>query len=128
MPVNADWTRVEGYEALHADEYEWAITSTLCASIFGYGLFWALGLSKLTEDNIGEACARLDALNGLNMWDMRVDGETRKITHDDLRRRIGLSTNYDTLTRNQWLTKRFSPVLDVIAYDVRNAIPQPLPR
>lgn len=125
MPVTADWTKVADSEVLHENDYEWAVTQTLCASTFGYGLFWALGLSKLTADNIAEACARLDVINGLNLWNMRQGEEARQITHADLRRRIGLSTNYDTLTRNQWLTKRVSAVLDTLVDEYKQEVLQP---
>lgn len=114
MAVNADWTRVAEHEALHSDEAEWAMTQSLCALGWGYGLLHYLGVSGITQDNIGEVCARYAVLQGMRIVTWNGAAEIAK-TDKWLVRRIGISTNYPTLTRTQWLTKIVKPIMDMIA-------------
>jgi hypothetical protein len=122
MAVNADWSAVQDYESLHENKYEWALTEGLCASVLGYGLLFYLGVSGLNDKNIGEACARLDVLNGLGAWKMRRDGTPTQVTKNDLIRRIGMFTNYESLTRHQWVKKILTPILDSVSNDVTEKV------
>jgi hypothetical protein len=119
MPVNADWSAVRDWEQLHADDNEAQLTEAFMTFGWGYGLFDLIGLSELTEQNIGEAWARLAVMQALTekgafftKW-TGTESIPLPITRADLERRIGLKSNYSNLTRTAWQTKKFKVFMDV---------------
>jgi hypothetical protein len=119
MPVNADWSAVRDWEQLHEDDNEAQLTEAFMTFGWGYGLFDLIGLSELTEQNIGEAWARLAVMQALTergAFFSKWTGEESiplPITRADLERRIGLKSNYSNLTRTAWQTKKFKVFMDV---------------
>ena len=100
--------------ALHeSDKFEWAKTEALLVMGFIYGLMYFVGFSSITEENKGEFYARLAALQGLTTEHGMViagkDGERVPLvyTREDIYKRVGLTTNYPNMTRQQWLKDRF---------------------
>ena len=75
---------------------EWAITESLIfATIF-------VGIRKITSENYREFYLRLHACE---VYDGNLIFERGFITLDEVKRRIGLSTNASTLLRAEWNKK-----------------------
>ena len=92
MALSWNVTKVIDNEALHADANEWAITNSLIWGTMG------VGISRITEDNYVDFYARLTFLyNSIN--------HESDITVQDVKRRIGLSTNADSETELQFVKR-----------------------
>lgn len=126
MAVNADWSGVRDWEQLHADDYEYALTEAFMTAGWWYGWFDVLGMSSITAENVGEVWARFATLQGLGiirMTGMSAD-ETILVTKEDIVRRIGLKSNYSTLTRAKWITTKLKVVMDARAKEVSESVSQ----
>jgi len=117
MAVHWDCSAVADWETLHNDEYQWALTSAFLSSNWGYGWFDILGVGSITKDNAGEVWARLAILQGLGiigMTGMTIDDKVL-VTCADVDRRIGLKSNYSTLTRSKWVTTKLKVIMDSVS-------------
>ena len=124
MAIDADWSDVRDWEQLHSDEYELALTHAFCWAGWGYGWFDVIGMHSITYKNAGEVWARVAIMQGLGvigMTGMTIDDKVL-ITESDIVRRIGLRTNYSTLTRSAWKTKKLELVMNKIERDVNASI------
>jgi len=115
MPVRADWSGVVDYVALHEDDYQRALTQSFYTAGWGYGWFDVLGISDITAENVGEVWARLSILQGMGVIGMRKGRERIRVTENDVIRRIGMSSNYGTLTRAKWITEKLKPIMNAVA-------------
>lgn len=118
MAVNADWSKVRDHEELHKDDNQWKLTEAFMTFGYGYGLFDYIGMNSLTEANVAEAWMRLSLMQSLtpkgaffHLW-TGTESVPVPVTLDDLVRRIGLRSNYSTMTRSAWMTKKLKLVFD----------------
>lgn len=101
MSLNWSITKVVNHEEIHPslESREGWITNSI---------IWAtlnVGLGKIDAKNVDEWFYRLSNRPwGLPEFHDR-DGNTFFLSKDDLTRRIGLSTNADTVTRKKWEEK-----------------------
>ena len=104
MSLNYDFSKVSEHEKLHEDKNEWQLTDTLI------WLTMAVGIREITEKNYVEFYSRLHFLEKLEGTFVNADGKPRYYTIEDVKRRIGLSTNVTNYTRLQFInmkSKRF---------------------
>ncbi len=106
MSLNWSLEGCEDWEALKTDE-EWPITQTLIFATMG------VGIGEITEKTLPEFYARiafLERLNGSFVKAQSEDGSDwvdRPITVEDIRRRIGLTTNvFPQETRAKWAKRQ----------------------
>jgi len=119
MAVNWDCSNVRDYKELHDNEYEWALTQAFLVSNWGYGWFDILGIGAITQSNVGEVWARVSILQGMGIIGMTgARGAKKEITEADITRRIGLSSNYSTITRTKWISEKLKKCMDLLAEDV----------
>lgn len=124
MAVNWDCTNVKDWEALHEDEYQWALTEAFLISTWGWGWFDVLGVGSITESNVGEVWARVSILQGMGVIGMTghtIDDKV-EVTKDDVIRRIGLRSNYSNLTRAKWISEKLKPLMDLVSEKVDKSI------
>jgi len=108
MALNYNFSKVADHEKLHEDNNEWQATDVLI------WMTMAVGIHTITEDNHKEFYARLHLLEKLN-GAMRTEGGKEKLfTLEEVKRRIGLSTNASTLTRNQFIKVKTGRYFDEI--------------
>jgi hypothetical protein len=99
--MSLDWNaeNVEGIDALTDDEH-----------VLLHGLVWAtlgVGFREITEENWDEFYARLAVYERVAGPMVTKNGEPYYMTKDDVRRFIGLRTNFDNETRLQWAKRIF---------------------
>lgn len=129
MPATGDWSAVADWKELHEDNDQWVITEAFMTFGWGYGLFDTIGMNSITEDNVGEVWARMSIIQALTfkgslfrLWDG--EKEVRlPITREDIVRRIGLKSNYSTMTRAKWITERLKPLMDTCIEETVNTLP-----
>ena len=83
----------------------------------------------LFRSNVGEVWARLSIVQALTpkgafftKWE-DYQKVPVPITREDVIRRIGLRSNYSTLTRAKWITTRLKPIMDDSAEDTLGRLP-----
>lgn len=81
-----EYTRIHDYEGLHASAYESALTNTLMY------LMGVIGMPVITAENCDEFYKRL------KVYDACTNNIEALILHDDIVRRIGLTTNWSSMT------------------------------
>ena len=99
MALNWDITKCNNMEALQSDT-EWPVTNAVIWSTL------AVEIGDLTEKTVNEFYARVklwETVNGALTYTK--DGADYFITLEDLRKRIGLSTNVSNLPRGKWLKR-----------------------
>lgn len=129
MPATLDWSAVKDNDQLHEDNNEWCLTEAFAQFGWGYGLFHTLGMNSITEENVGEVWARMSIIQALTFkgaFFFKWDGENQvpfPVTRKDIVRRIGLKSNYSTLTRAKWITERLKPLMDVCVDETLDTLP-----
>ena len=104
MSLNYNFSKVNDFETLHENGREWSKTDRLiwvCMSI---------GIPSITDDNYGEFYARLHFVELLQGARRTEDGKSVYFTVDDVKRRIGLTTNVSKQAHAQFVkmvTDRF---------------------
>lgn len=101
---------------------EWPITNALIWSTM------SVGIRDITEKTIPEFYARLsvwESIVGPMFYEDDENGKTteRGVTLDDLRKRIGLHTNANSMTRAEW-RKNIAAYLDRKADDYKRRVEQ----
>lgn len=96
MSLNWNMEKVENFKELTEGE-AWTITDVLI-----WGTMFT-GIREITAENAKEFHARMNLVERLNGAMMNAGGKPRYITLEDIQRRIGLSTNATTMTRNQFI-------------------------
>ncbi len=110
MSLNWDLSKAEDWESLKTDE-EWPVTQTLIFRTM------AVGIGEITEKTLPEFYARIAFLERLNGSFVKAQDDSgawvdRPITVDDIRRRIGLTTNvFPQETRAKWAKRQADSVL-----------------
>jgi len=102
MSLNYDWSKCKELKELHAENPSEAATTD--AIVFRT---LTVGINKITETNAEdflERCRAADKVYGHTLTN-GTTGEGVSLTWEDIRRRIGLSTNAAKLTYNQFVKK-----------------------
>jgi len=123
MAVNWEWRDNvwESIQVLHETPIEETKSSALLVAGWGFGLMHMIGFGSITDKNKDEFYARLAALQGLGMGDGGLitywNGEASVpliYTREDIYKRVGLCTNYETMTHAKWVRERFTTMFDAI--------------
>ena len=80
----------------------------------------ALGIGEITEENADEFAIRskmYEEMNGMTMW---FDKEDYSLTHEDIVRRIGLTTNVSKITDAQFHKTMVKRLRERAEYSVRS--------
>lgn len=104
MALNYNFSKVKDHEVLHENQAEWGKTDTLI------WLTMAVGLGDITEKNYIEFYSRVRFIEKLSGAMAHTKDGDYFFTVDDIKRRIGLSTNVSNTTRKQFVdlkTKNF---------------------
>lgn len=124
MSLDWDVTKVHNYQEIKTDE-EWPIT---------YGLIFltmSIGIREITEENCREVLTRIRCIEkvyGPTFQKPGQDGgppEPRPVTIEDIKRRIGLKTNVNLMTKLQFLKNissvMYDNIMQVVEYEERKA-------
>lgn len=87
MSLIADYSGVQGYEALHSDLLEKGKSDYLCFALMG------VGISSVTERNWIDVFSRIEIVQRLEGAFISDNGEPVYYTPEDIERRIGYTTN-----------------------------------
>lgn len=104
MALNYNFSKVKDHEELHKNDSEWGKTDTLI------WMCLAVGIGDITEKNYVEFYSRVHFLEKISGSMAHVGKEEYLFTVDDIKRRIGLTTNVSNTTRKQFVdlkTKHF---------------------
>ena len=96
MALNYNFSKVKDHEELHKNDGEWGKTDTLI------WMCLAVGIGDITEKNYVEFYARVHFLEKIIGAMAHVGKEEYFFTIDDIKRRIGMSTNVSNMTRKQF--------------------------
>lgn len=107
MSLNWNLEKVKDFKEI-SEGGEWRITDTLIWATMG------VGINRITEENYVEFYARLHLQELLWGTYMMENGKSKYITLEDVKRRIGLSTNVSNLTRSQFNKLKLSHYYDEI--------------
>ena len=123
MAVTYDFSDVRDYELLHADKVEWAKTEALISGGWSLGIFDIIGMSSITEENVGEVWTRLAISQGLVGSFLNRNGVPVLYTKADIIRRIGLRTNYSNRTRTEFF-KTVKGAMDQVVNELNTDLRQ----
>jgi hypothetical protein len=103
MPLTWNAEKVQNWELLQSDDTEWQKTAYLCYELMRNSI------GHIDEKNVVEVWTRIDMTQKLEgaLLSGVVDNKSVQIPYsfEDIKRRIGYSTNVTTLTTQQWLKK-----------------------
>ncbi len=98
MSLNWNIEKCKSWQQLNTDS-EWPITSSLIWATM------AVGISTITKINAEEFHRRLALYENQNGFYLSRNGKPSPIALEDVKRRIGLSTNASTLTKAEFKQK-----------------------
>ncbi len=107
--MSLDWnaSKVADYETLHSTDEGWAVTQALVFGSIG------TGMGTITEENAAEVFARIALIERLHGAFLQSSEGPVNITLDDVKRRVGLSTNvFGTEPRAKFLKRQAGSFLD----------------
>lgn len=96
MPLNWNIEKCKDYKEL-TEADEWPVTESLVFATM------PVGIHTITEKNYEEFWARLNLNEKLSGTYLNRAGKPSPITLEQVKRRIGLTTNASTLTRQQFV-------------------------
>lgn len=101
MALNWNCEKVADYEALHTDNVEWVKTQALAFALLG------AGLGRVTADNYKQVFERVSLWERLFGASVVSAGEDAYFTLEDIKRRVGYSTNISDDSDDKWLKSVF---------------------
>ena len=121
MSLNYNVGKIFDRQTLHSNDAEWAITETL---------IWAtmqIGLGSITKTNVELFATRLHLYQEIFGPLMSKAGGGIRVTTADVQRRVGLSTNADTLTapafKNRCWDRKAQAALQNVRLDLKELDP-----
>jgi hypothetical protein len=104
MSLNWDITAIRHWKAVTGED-QWPVTDALIIMTI------PVKMGIITARNWEDFFDRLDTLQREDGSVLRCGDEDYFITREDVRRRIGLKTNMDTVSRRTWLRQRRETVV-----------------
>jgi len=106
--MSLDWSaeRVEGLDELHAlDPSQSHKTAYLCFELM------RVGVNRITEENVEDVWTRIDMMQRLEGPLFYYGDEEVGLTHEDIVRRIGYSTNVSNENFTKILERKYNQCL-----------------
>ena len=97
MSLNYDASKVKGLDTLHTNEVESTKTAYLCFVLS------VAGVNRITETNVEDVVKRVTLWERVNGAVLRNGSEPYPYTAEDIRARIGYTTNVSDIPLGKWL-------------------------
>jgi predicted translin family RNA/ssDNA-binding protein len=105
MSLNWSASKVHNLDELQDDGIEWSKTTYLCFELM------RVGVQNITEKNVEDVWTRIEIMQKLEGPLLTWVGEPLPLTHEDIVRRVGYSTNVSNETFSKVLNRVYKQSL-----------------